>query len=87
LENNCAAYFAAGLRFHRGIENKLHYTGDVSMREDRECTKEKQAAANLVLLRDFAFNITKSKNKSIKYAAEVFANHNVNKLYSILIRT
>jgi hypothetical protein len=66
---------------------QLHYTKDVLMREDRECTKDKQAAANLALLRDFAFNISKSKNKSIKYAAEVFANHKVNELYSILIRT
>jgi predicted transposase YbfD/YdcC len=45
LENNCAVYFAAGLRSHWGIENKLHYAKDVSMREDRECTKDKQAAA------------------------------------------
>jgi predicted transposase YbfD/YdcC len=77
LENNCAAYFAAGLRSHWSIENKLHYAKDVSMREDRECTKDKQAAANLALIRDFTFNISKSKNKSVKYAAEVFANHNV----------
>jgi hypothetical protein len=51
------------------------------MREDRECTKNRQAAANLAFIRDFAFNISKSKNKSIKYATEVFANHNVNELY------
>jgi hypothetical protein len=43
--------------------------------------------ANLALIRDFAFNISKSKNKSVKYAAEVFANHNVKELYYILIRT
>jgi predicted transposase YbfD/YdcC len=87
LETNSAKYLAEGIRSHWGIENKLHYTKDVSMREDDECTKDKQAAANLALFRDFAFNILKTENKSIKYASEIFANYNVKELYNILIRT
>jgi predicted transposase YbfD/YdcC len=87
LKTDSAKYLAEGIRSHWGIENRLHYAKDVIMREDAECTKDKQAAANLALFRDFAFNILKSKNKSIKYACEIFANCNVKKLYSILIRT
>jgi predicted transposase YbfD/YdcC len=57
LQTNDAKYMAAGIRSHWGIEN----TKDVIMREDAECTKDRQAAANPALIRDFAFNI---KNKT-----------------------
>jgi predicted transposase YbfD/YdcC len=87
LKTDSAKYLATGIRSHWGIENKLHYTKDVCMREDAECTKDKQAAENLGLLRDFAFNILKNKNKSIKFACEIFANYNVKELFNILIRT
>lgn len=87
LESNDAPYIAGGIRSHWGIENKLHYTKDVIMREDKEGTKNKTAAANLALFRDFAFNILKAQNKSIKYATECFANHNVKDLIAILMRT
>jgi predicted transposase YbfD/YdcC len=87
LKTDDAEYIADGIRSHWGIENKLHYTNDLIMREDAECTKDKQAAVNLALLRDFAFNILKSTNKSIKYACEIFANYNVKELYNIYSRT
>jgi predicted transposase YbfD/YdcC len=75
------------VRSHWHIENRLHYTKDVIMREDKECTKNKPAAANLALFRNFAFNILKTKDKSIKQATEIFANYNVNELLKILLRT
>lgn len=78
---------AAGIRSHWGIENKLHYTKDVTMREDWECTTNKKAASNLALFRNFAFNILKTKDKSIKYACEIFANYNIEDIYSILVIT
>jgi predicted transposase YbfD/YdcC len=91
LQTTDAAFIAGGIRSHWYIENKLHYTKDVIMREDAECTSNKNAAVNLALLRDFAFNILKSesktKNKSIKQATEFFANCNVMELLSILYRT
>lgn len=87
LVSDDAQYIAGGIRSHWGIENKLHYTKDVIMREDKEGTKNKTAAANLALFRNFAFNILKTQNKSIKYATEFFANHNVKELISILFRT
>ena len=65
-KKDCAKYFAEGIRSHWGIENKLHYSKDVSMREDTECTPNQNAAANLALFRDFAFNILKSTHQSIK---------------------
>jgi predicted transposase YbfD/YdcC len=86
LQINKAQYIAQGIRCHWGIENKLHYTKDVTMREDMECTADKNAAPNLALFRDFAFNILKTYNRSIKYASESFANYSVKELYYILIR-
>ena len=57
------------------------------MREDALCTKNKKAAANLAMFRNFAYNILKEKNKSIKQATEIFASYNVKKLLYILLRT
>jgi predicted transposase YbfD/YdcC len=87
LKTTHAKFIAQGLRSHWHIENKLHYTKDVVMQEDAKCTKNKQAAANLAILRDFAFNMLKTENKSIKQATEVFANYNVKELLKILSRT
>lgn len=87
LNTTDAKFIAEGIRSHWGIENKLHYTKDVIMREDAECTKNKKAAPKLTLFRNFAFNILKTKNKSIKYATEIFANYNVKELVEIIIRT
>lgn len=87
LKTQDARYIAQGIRSHWYIENKLHYTKDVIMQEDKKCTKNKRAAANLALFRDFAFNILKTKNKSIKQATEFFANQNVKELLKIIYRT
>ena len=51
----------------------------MAMREDAERTKNKKAAANLVVIRNIAFDILKSKHKFIKYAPERFANYSVKK--------
>jgi predicted transposase YbfD/YdcC len=75
-----AKFIAEGVRSHWYIENKLHYTKDVIMMEDAKCTKNKVAAPNLALLRDFTFNILKTKNKSIKQATESCANDKINEL-------
>jgi len=87
LKTKDAGYIAQGIRSHWYIENKLHYTKDVIMEEDTKSTKNKNAAANLGLLRDFAFNILKNHNRSIKQATEIFANYNVKELLNILGRT
>jgi predicted transposase YbfD/YdcC len=82
-----AALMAEIIRSHWNIENKLHYTKDVIMHEDKGCTKNKAAAPNLALFRNFAFNILKKTNNSIKYATEIFANYNVKELLNVLFRT
>jgi predicted transposase YbfD/YdcC len=87
LQTNDAKYIAEGVRSHWYIENKLHYTKDVTMREDKECTSNKTAAANLALFRNFAFNILKTKNKSIKLATEICANYSLKQLLKIMRRT
>jgi predicted transposase YbfD/YdcC len=87
LQISDAKFIAECIRSHWHIENKLHYTKDVVMREDAQCTKNKNAAANLALLRDFAFNILKNKNKSIKQATEMFANYNPKEILKLLNRT
>ena len=87
LQTCDAKLIAEGIRSHWYIENKLHYVKDVVMREDKECTANKDAAAKLALLRNIAFNILKNENKSIKHATEIFANYNVKELFKILHRT
>jgi predicted transposase YbfD/YdcC len=87
LQTADAEYIAEGIRSHWHIENKLHYTKDVIMREDSKSTKNKQAAANLALFRNFTFNISKTKSKSIKQATEFFANCNVKELLKFIFRT
>ena len=87
LKTDDARYMAEGIRSHWGIENKLHYTKDVTIREDAGSTANKKAASNLAPFRDFAFNIRKTRQKSIKYACEIFANYNVREIYCILTRT
>jgi len=87
LQTTDAKQIAKGIRSHWHIENKFHYVKDVIMREDALCTKNKKAAANLAMFRNFAYNILKEKNKSIKQATEIFASYNVKKLLYILLRT
>lgn len=87
IETANAKFLLQGIRGHWYIENKLHYTKDVIQKEDKTATKNKIAAANLSIFRNFCFNILKAKNKSIKYASEYFANNNVKELFYTLIRT
>lgn len=87
LETNNAKYLLNGIRGHWYIENKLHYTKDVILREDRTATKNKIAAANLSIFRNFCFNILKTKHKSIKLAIEFFSNNNLKVLFNTLSRT
>jgi len=83
LQTSDAKLIAEGIRSHWHIENKL----DVIMKEDVQSTKNKHAAANLAILRNFAFNILKNNDKSIKKATEMFANYKINELLYVLNRT
>lgn len=51
--------FARAVRSHWGIENKLHWSMDVSFREDQSRARTGYAAENLATLRRLALNLLK----------------------------
>ena len=76
--------FAAGLRGHWLIENRLHYVKDVIAHEDGSGIRAKKAAANLSLLKSLAINLYRNQGySSLKSATECFANK-VKELLKIL---
>ena len=61
--------FAKAVREHWGVENPLHWTLDVTFREDQSRARSKNAAQNLATLRRIALNLVKadkSKNNSLR---------------------
>jgi len=70
-----AQVFAAGIRGHWLIENRLHWQKDVTFREDACRIHSGQAAENLSLLINMAINLMRNNGfKSIKDAMAAFAN-------------
>ena len=70
-----AAVFAAGIRGHWLIENRLHWQKDVSMQEDTSGIRSKQAAANVSLLKSLALTLYRRQGYgSLKTATACFAN-------------
>jgi len=64
-----AKEFARAVRGHWGVENKLHWTMDVSFREDQSRARKGHAAENLATLRRLALNLLKrerTKKRGIK---------------------
>ena len=58
-------FLASCIRKHWNVENKLHWSLDVSFREDSNRSTNNNAALNLSILRKFALNILKN-DKTIK---------------------
>lgn len=54
-----ARTFAMAVRGHWGVENPLHWTLDVTFREDQSRARTKNAAQNLATLRRIALNLIK----------------------------
>ena len=52
---------AAAVRDHWAIENSLHWVLDVGFREDDCRVRDRNAAANLSVIRKIAINLVKSK--------------------------
>lgn len=52
--------FAAAVRYHWGIENKVHWALDVTFREDDCRIRDKNGPANMAVLRHVAMNILRS---------------------------
>ena len=57
----CAADFAALIRQHWHIENKLHWSLDVTFNEDRCRIRKDHAAANMAALRRLALNLLRQQ--------------------------
>jgi predicted transposase YbfD/YdcC len=60
-----AQRFARAVRGHWGVENCLHWSLDVTFREDDSRARTKNAAQNLATLRRIALNLVK-KDRSVK---------------------
>jgi predicted transposase YbfD/YdcC len=60
-----AQTFAKAVRGHWGVENPLHWSLDVTFREDQSRARAKNAAQNLATLRRIALNLIK-KNPRLK---------------------
>jgi predicted transposase YbfD/YdcC len=54
-----AAEFADWVRGHWGIENGLHWVLDVAFREDASRTRDRNAGANLAMMRKVAVSLLK----------------------------
>jgi len=59
-----AKKFAAGIRGHWGIENKLHYVKDVILKEDNSPITQINAATNFSILTTIAINLLRSNDYS-----------------------
>lgn len=64
-----AAQMMKFIRQHWEIENKLHWSLDVTFREDESRVRVGHAPENLALIRKMAFNLLR-KNKSKKCGAK-----------------
>lgn len=62
---NDARVFGSAVRNHWGIENKLHWSLDVTFREDDSRIRIGNAAANMAVLRQMALNILRQE-KTLK---------------------
>ena len=70
-----AALVAQAIRGHWGIENRVHWEKDVTLKEDGNGIRKGQAPENLSLLKSIALNIArKSGFRSMKEAIMAFAN-------------
>ena len=84
VKSDDAEYFAAGIRGHWHIENRLHCVKDVIMKEDSSGIKNVNAAANLSVFRNMAVNIVRGNGfDSVKNASVYFAS-NIMKLLKIM---
>jgi len=58
-----AKIFAKAVRGHWGVENPLHWSLDVTFKEDQSRARSKNAAQNLATLRRIALNLIRKKHR------------------------
>ena len=82
------ARFADVVRCHWGIENKLHWSLDVTMNEDKARNRLDNGPENLAVLRHMALNlVTKDESKGSKRGKFKRAAWNEDFLRKILTQT
>ncbi|NEO71789.1 ISAs1 family transposase [Moorena sp. SIO3H5] len=64
-----AESFAQGLRGYWGVENKVHYVRDVTMKQDASRKRKHQLPQIFAVARNFALNIYRSNGFSIQYGS------------------
>jgi predicted transposase YbfD/YdcC len=83
-----AKFFAECIRSHWGVENMVHWTLDVTFREDSCQVRQKTAATNLSLLRKIAMNLfRKHPSKGGMKSKKMKAGWDVNFLEQIVCST
>ena len=76
LSGCSAAKFAAGIRGHWGIENKLHRTRDMHFGQDTNGIRHRVAAVNVAIFNTLALNyLLDHIDTSISYAQLFFAHN------------
>ncbi len=59
-----AEEFNKYIRFHWGIENSLHWTLDMTFREDEQRKREKHSAQNFAVIRKIVLNLLKQEDST-----------------------
>jgi predicted transposase YbfD/YdcC len=68
-----ARYYAKGLRNHWRVENNLHWRLDVTFGEDASRVQQRDAAANLSVVRRLALNLLTQEESEMSIAKKRFA--------------
>ena len=68
-----ARYYAKAFRGHWRVENNCHWQLDVTFGEDKSQVRQRQAAANLAVVRRLALNLTKQEETQMSLAKKRFA--------------
>lgn len=78
------AAFATGIRGHWSIENSLHYTKDVTFKEDASKVRTKQAPENTSLIRNVAINLFRIAGYTNMAQAIRLVGHDMDKLWELV---
>ena len=81
---NPSSFFSEGIRKHWSIENGLHYTKDVTFREDASKIRVGNSPENMSLFRNIAINIFRKNNfNNISQAIRLVSN-DITTLWNII---
>lgn len=82
--NSNAFLYEEGIRSHWAIENSLHYTKDVTFKEDASKIRMGDAPQNISIIKNITLNIfNKNKFKNMAQATRLVANE-IKVLYNLI---